>query len=204
MKRHTELRLEPWTLIVAVLVVVLIGSMISRMGGMNSMAMNPQVMMMQSMNNIDKTLKQVDTALDHTNEALQSSDLATLQLHLQLAQGVLEGQESAMVYLQKLQEMMKGPMMTMAQQSMMGMSMSHHANMMMSLQVAQSSLESALEHFGEALKAAALETAQEHVRIALEQLQSAQGTAGSKDPKVGGLTYLKEQMAQMMGQMKHY
>lgn len=193
MRKHAELRLEAWTVIVAVLLVGLIGFMLSRMGSMSSMGMETQAMMMQSMKDIDNALAQVDTALDHTDEALKSSDLATLQMHLQLAQGVLEGQGGAMMQMKMMQEMMRGPMM----------SMEHHANMMTALQAAQSSLESALEHFGEAMKTDKLEAAQEHVRLAIEELQAVRGTAGSKDPKAGGLTYLKEQMTLMMGQMKH-
>ncbi|OGF55601.1 MAG: hypothetical protein A2Z21_09255 [Candidatus Fraserbacteria bacterium RBG_16_55_9] len=202
MRKHTELRLEPWTVIVAVVLVALIGFMLSRMGGMKPTEMNAQAMMVQSMNSVDKALEQVDAALEHTNEALQTPDLATLQMHIQLAQGALEGQGSAMMNMQMMQEMMQGPMMTMAQQGMMGMSMEHHANMMAALQAAQSNMEGALEHFGEAVKADKLETAQEHVRLSMDQLQAARGIARSTDPKAGGLTYLKEQMTQMMGQMK--
>lgn len=202
MRKYTELRVEPWTLILAVAIVALLGFMLLRMGGMMRMGANPQAMMMQMMAGLDKTLGQVNTALTHSDEALKTTDLAALKKHVRLAQGALTGRGGAMMQMQMMGQMMKGPMMTMSGQGMMGMSMEHHTNMMAAREAAQSSLQRAREHFEEALKAYKLETAQEHVRLAAEQLQAAKGTAGSSDPKAGALTYLKEQMTQMMGKMK--
>ncbi len=196
---YIELRTQAWTVMLAVAVAALFAFMFLRMGGMMR-PMNQQATMTQMMASIDKALGQVNAALTHSDEALKTTDLAALKKHVRLAQGALTGRGGAMMQMQMMGQMMKGPMMTMSGQGMMGMSMEHHTNMMAAREAAQSSLQRAREHFEEALKAYKLETAQEHVRLAAEQLQAAQGTAGSNDPKAGALTYLKEQMAQMMGQ----
>lgn len=202
MQKQTELRLEPWTVIVAIALVALVAFLFLRLGGMGSMGMNPQAMMTQAMNGIDRTLEQSDMALTHANEALKAADLAGVQKHVQLAQDALVAQGGALAQLKMMQAMMQGPMMALAQQGMMSMSLGQHDKMMTALQAAQSSLEGALEHFGEALTADKLETAQEHARLASEQLQAAQGSAGSTDPKAGALTYAKALMAQMMGSIR--
>lgn len=167
---------------------------------MGSRPTDHQAMMAQMMTSIDKTLERVNTALAHTDEAAKATDLGALRKHVSLAQGALSGRGGAMMQMQTMSQMMRGPMMAMAGQGMMGMSMEHHANMMAAREAAQASIKGALEHLQEAIKADQLEAAQEHVRLATDQLQAAKGTAGSSDPKAGALTYLKEQMAQMMGQ----
>lgn len=194
---YIELRTQPWTVILAVAVAALFAVMLLRMG---SRPMNPQAMMTQMMASIDKTLEHVNTALAHTDEALKATDLAALRKHITLAQGALAGRGGAMMQMDMMGQMMQGPMMSMAGQGMMGMSIEHHTNMMAAREAAQSSIKSALEHLREAAKADKLETAQEHVRLAAEQLQAAKGMSNSSDPKAGALTYLKEQMARMMGQ----
>ncbi|GBC75969.1 hypothetical protein HRbin07_00161 [bacterium HR07] len=196
---YIELRTEPWTVILAVAVAALIGLMLLRMGDMMRPT-NPQAMMTQMMAGIDKTLEHLNTAMAHTTEALQATDLAALRKHVGLAQGALAGRGGAITQMQMMGQMMQGPMMTMAGQGMMGMSMEHHADMMAALEAARSSIKSALEHLREAAKADKLETAHEHVRLAAERLQAAKGMSSSSDPKAGALMYLKEQMAQMMGQ----
>ncbi len=203
MRKHTELRLEAWTVIVAVLLVGLIGFMLSRMGGMSPMATNQQQMMRQFMDGIDKARGQVDTALTHADEALKAADVSTVQKHVGFAMDALAGQGGAKRQMQMMQDMMAGPMMSMAMQGMAGMSMEHHSDMMAAMQAVQSNMTNALEHFKESLMAETREMAQEHVRLAKEQLQAAKGSSSSNDPKSGGLTYMKELIAQMMGQMKH-
>lgn len=197
MRKYTELRAEPWTVILAVAVAALFAFMFMRMGGRPT---DPQAMMAQMMGGIDKALERVNAALTNTSEALQATDLSALRRHVGLAQSALASRGGAMMSMQMMGQMMQGPMMTMAKQGMMGMSMEHHANMMAAREAAQSSITIALEHLREAMRASTLETAREHVRLAAEQLQAARGTAGSSDPKTGALTYMKEQMAQMMGQ----
>lgn len=97
MRKYTELRVEPWTLILAVAIVALLGFMLLRMGGMMRMGANPQAMMMQMMAGLDKTLGQVNTALTHSDEALKTTDLAALKKHVRLAQGALTGRGGAMM-----------------------------------------------------------------------------------------------------------
>lgn len=198
MRKKTELYLPVWVVIIAVVLVGVIGLMLTRMGGTGPTGMNSQTMT-EFTQGVDKALEQINGALTHADEAGKAADLATLQKHVGLAQSVLKGQDGSTSPIQMMTMMMQGPMMTEAKQGMMGMSMEHHTNMMVALDTAQKSIQSALEHFGEALKADKLQTAQEHVRLAVEQLQAAKGTAGSADPKTGGLTYLSESMAQMKG-----
>lgn len=201
MRKHTELRVEPWTVVVAVVIVALFGLLLFR-GGMGSTGMNPQAMMMQSMKGIDKALNQVNTAISHMDEASKAPDSPSLQKHAQLAKDVLAGKGGMSTQMKMMEEMMKGPMMNMAQKGMSGMSMEHHTNMMTAMQTIQANIQGALEHVEEVLEADKSETAQEHIRLGTEQLKAALGSSGSTDPKTGGLTYLKEQMTQMMGRMK--
>lgn len=195
-RNDVVLRVDLWIVVAAIATLVAGAILTTVVIDKSTVQMDPNAMMADRLQMMDSMLERMESARSEMDEAMQASELNSVQAHARQAVGHLSGEHGAMVYFDQMEGMMDMP-----HQHMMEMPAGHHNQMMSAMMAARSHLQMVQQHIEMTINSTDVESAHQHAQMGMEELQSAIGNSDSDDPSSGAFLYMMNQMKKMMGRM---